>query len=78
MAQICSAVDTEFTPAATPFIIQVSTGTAALMRKTSSGGAFTYVATIGGNDSPIVDNPVAGAVYKFQAVSGTPVVSADQ
>ncbi len=78
MAQICSAVDTEFTPAATPFIVQCSTGTAALLRKTSSGDEFTYVATIGGNDAPIVDNPVAGAVYKFTAVSGTPVVSANQ
>lgn len=78
MTQICSAVDTEFTPSATPFIVQVTGGTAALYRKNASGAAYAQVAIIGGNESPIVDNPVSGAVYKFVTVSGTPTVSADQ
>jgi hypothetical protein len=73
-------LDTTFTPAAGDFIAQVTGGGAvSLMRKTASGAAaFAFVGTIQANTSVTVSNPVAGAVYKFTAVSGTPAVRADQ
>lgn len=77
MATICSNLSTEFTPAAGDFIAQVSGGSAALMRKNSSGAAFTLVGNIAGQ-AVIVSNPISGAVYRFDGFSGSPVVQADQ
>lgn len=76
MTTIASAVNTEFTPAAADFIVQV-TGTAALDRKNSSGAAFCQVGVIK-DASLIVSNPVAGAVFRFRADAGGAVVQADQ
>ena len=77
MASLVSAVDTEFTPAAGDFIASVVGGTAALVRKNSSGTAFAEVGRIS-NAGVIVSNPIAGAVYKFVSVSGSPTVQSDQ
>lgn len=77
MATIASALDTEFTPSNADFIVSVAGGTASLMRKNSSGGAFVEVARITSTGA-IVSNPIAGAVFKFVAVNGSPVVQADQ
>jgi len=76
MATIASALNTEFTPAAGDFIVQAIDGRAALLRKNSSGAGFAAVGVISG--AFIVDNPVAGAVYKLMAHEGTPTVQADQ
>lgn len=77
MATLTSALDTEFTPAAGDFIAQVTNGYASLARKNSSGAAFASVgAPITGAVN--VDNPIAGAVYKFVSYQGAPAVQADQ
>lgn len=76
MATLVSALETEFTPAAGDFIVQVTNGMANLLRKNTSGAPFSRVDCIG--SAVIVDNPVAGAIYKFQSVSGSPAVQADQ
>lgn len=78
MATLVSSLDTEFTPpAATPFNVQVTGGKASLLRKNSAGAAWSGVVAAF-NGAAIVDNPVAGAVYKFTDPSGTPIVQADQ
>lgn len=77
MATIASALATEFTPAAGDFVAQASGGAAQLQRKQSAGAEFVTVGLLH-NEGAIVSNPVAGAVYKFVAVIGTPVVQADQ
>jgi hypothetical protein len=76
MATIASALDTEFTPAAGDFIVQCTNGTASLMRKNSSGAAFASIGSV--SEAVNVDNPVAGAVYKFRRETGSPAVQADQ
>lgn len=76
MATIATALNTEFTPAVGDFIAQSTNGDAALMRKNSAGAGFAAVGVI--SEAAIVDNPVAGAVYKFVAHTGNPVVQADQ
>ena len=77
MATIVSALNTEFTPAVGDFNVQVTGGSASLMRKNSSGAAFAVVGNID-SQSVVVSNPVAGAVYRLDGFSGTPVVQADQ
>lgn len=77
MATLVSALATEFTPSAGEFIIQVTGGVAQLMRKNSSGAEFAAISDqLQGGYT--VSNPVAGAVYKFSAFSGSPIVQADQ
>lgn len=76
MATIASALDTEFTPAAGDFDVQVSGGAAELMRKQSAGAAFVSIGLLH-NEGAIVSNR-AGNVYKFVAAIGTPTVQADQ
>lgn len=77
MATLASALDTEFTPAVGDFIAQATGGNASLVRKNSAGAEFALV-TSTLNGAVVVSNPVAGAVYKFTAPSGTPLVQADQ
>ncbi len=69
--------NTEFTPAAGDFIIQATGGAISLVRKNSSGAGFASVGEVNAQ-ALIVDNPVAGAVYKWYRNSGVPVVQADQ
>jgi hypothetical protein len=76
MATLVSALNTEFTPEVGSFIAQTTGGEASLLRKNSAGAAFAAVGVI--EDAVIVDNPVAGAVYKFSASFGAPIVQADQ
>ena len=78
MATIASALNTPFTPAAGPFIAQVSGGRALLQRRNTAGAAWTNVGEIGADAAPMIENPVAGADYRFITASGTPVVQADQ
>jgi hypothetical protein len=78
MATLVSALDVEFTPpAAAPFNVQATGGNASLLRKNTAGAAWALI-TSTLNGSAIVDNPVAGAVYKFTATGGAPIVQADQ
>lgn len=77
MATLVSALDTEFTPAVGDFNVQVSSGTATLLRKNSAGSPFAVVqSAVAG--AFVCSNPVAGAVYKFSAPSSSTVVAADQ
>ncbi len=78
MAQICAAVNTPFIPEVGSFIVQCSAGAVALGRSAVTGGPYTDCGQITANSSFIVDNPVAGAEYRFTTISGTPVVRADQ
>lgn len=77
MATIASALNTEFTPATGKFAVQASGGAAELMRRQSAGAAFVRVGLLH-NEGADVSNDTPGAVYKFVAVIGTPVVQADQ
>lgn len=79
MAALVTALDTTFTPAAGDFIAQSTGAPANLLRKTANGAAnFALVGVVAAGQGVTVSNPVAGAVYKFTAVSGTPTVRADQ
>lgn len=64
----------EFTPAAGQFIVDV-VGSAELLSKGAAGAAtFVSVGVVSGR--AVVDNPVAGAVYKW---AGAPIsIRADQ
>lgn len=77
MATLASAVETEFTPAVGDFNVQVTGGVVTLLRKNTSGAAFSAVQPAF-SGAFICGNPVAGAVYKFAVTSGTPTVQADQ
>lgn len=71
-----NALNTDFTPAAGDFTVEVSGGAATLQAKAASGATFVTVGRID-NERRIVSNPVAGAIYRFQ--SGEAVtVRADQ
>lgn len=74
MTALVTAVDTEFTPAVGQFIAQVVGGSANLLRANASGQPFASVGMV--ESAVIVDNPVAGAIYKFVSASGA--VRADQ
>jgi hypothetical protein len=76
MASLVSALETEFTPAVGDFIISVTGVPATLLRKNSSGTAFAVVEA-GIVGAKICSNPIAAAVYKFQA-HGAATVQADQ
>jgi hypothetical protein len=78
MATIASAVNTAFVPGVGDFVVQCSTGIAELQRRGTNAAPWVTVGVISGSMAPIVSNPVAGAEYRFLAVSGTPVVQADQ
>lgn len=77
MATLTTALNASFTPTANPFIAQVSSGKARLERQNTSGAAWVVVGELD-NTGIIVDNPVAGANYRFTAMVGSPVVQADQ
>ncbi len=79
MATLTTALNTAFTPAVGDFIVQCSSGVAALERRNTAGAAWVSVGIVTGNDAPIVSNPVAGASYRFVQVGATTaVVQADQ
>jgi hypothetical protein len=79
MASLTTSLNTEFTPAAGTFDVQVTGGSAALLRKNSSSAAFTEVRGGPIIGAVVVDNPVAGAVYKLVSDQpGTVVVAVDQ
>lgn len=81
MAALVTAVDTDFTPAATPFTISVSVGAASLLRRSAAGTAWNTVRTemTASDSGQIVDNPVAGTIYRFVPAGGNPpTVRADQ
>lgn len=81
MATIASALETPFTPAATPFYIQVTGPGQAFLQARGNGSApwAAITAPIGGSQGAgIVQNPVAGVQYQFVATAGTPAVLAVQ
>ncbi|CAB4153161.1 hypothetical protein UFOVP607_52 [uncultured Caudovirales phage] len=77
MATLTSTIETEFTPAVGDFNVQVTGGTATLLRKNTTGAAFS-VAQPAFAGAYICNNPIAGAVFKFSAPTGAAVVQADQ
>lgn len=78
MATLTTALETDFTPAASDFNCQVTGGDAYLYRKQTTGAAWAIAGALQNGSAVTVSNPVAGAVYKFVARSGSPVVQADQ
>lgn len=79
MATIASDLNTEFVPAASPFRVQVTGGSASLQSAPAAGGTY-----VGGMLFPqitgavVVDNPVTGTAYKLIPVNGSPVVTVTQ
>lgn len=78
MATLTTALNTSFEPAVGQFVAQCSNGQVSLERRGTSGAAWVSVGFITPNSAPVIDNPVAGCQYRFVAVSGSPVVQADQ
>lgn len=81
MATLVSALNTDFTPAAGDFIVQVTGGNGILMRRDTSGAPMARVGpAISG--AVVVSNPVTGAIFQIQVAPGSTsqamVVQADQ
>jgi hypothetical protein len=77
MAVLTTALNTEFTPATGPFNVQVVGGDAYLWRKNSAAAAFTEVLGNPIAGAVIVDNEVAGAIYRLLSDDSV-TVSVDQ
>ena len=77
MATLTAALNTEFTPTAGDFNAQASGGIAILERKQTSGAAFAEAGRIH-NAAVVVSNPIAGAIFRFVAVTANVAVQADQ
>lgn len=81
MATIATQLNTVFTPAVGDFIVQVTNGTARLLRRNTAGAAWAPCAPVNGSleisGAVTINNPVTGAQYMFQS-NGTPTVQADQ
>jgi hypothetical protein len=69
MASLTTSTDTDFTPAAGDFNVQVI-GSVQLVRKNSAGAPFALVQSII-NGAVVVSNPVAGAVYRLTSMQGS-------
>jgi hypothetical protein len=71
-----------FTPAATPFYVQVTGGAAFLQSRGNGSAAWANITPPLSNPAPqagIIQNPVAAVEYQFVATGqGTPVVLATQ
>ena len=78
MTLLANALDTEFTPTKTGFVVQTTGGAVALFRKQDAAAAFVYVGQISNGQGYNVDNPFIGSVYKGVKVDGTPTFRADE
>lgn len=73
-----NSLDTDFFPAAGPFIVQVSgPNPVKLLRKNTSTDTFASVGYIDPETCKNVDNPVSGTVFRFHA-NGPATTRADQ
>lgn len=83
MATLKNTFDSDFTPAVGDFIVEVS-GTVRVLRKNTSASAkWSQVAEVSSLDrayppAAVISNPVAGAVYRFEAMTIGATVQADQ
>lgn len=77
MTTLVSALDTEFTPAAGPFNVDVPSGVATLLRKVPGASTFSVVQSVV-SGAHVCDNDIGSTVYKFTAPSSSTVVQADQ
>lgn len=77
MAALVTALATDFTPAVGDFIIQVTGGSASLVRRNVTGAATATVGVIDSGSAVICSNPIAGAVYQLVSSNGA-TVRADQ
>lgn len=78
-AVLTTAYATPFTPTGTVFNVQVTDGSAQLMRRNNGGAAWAPVEVLG--PGAYIINNVAGAIWKFTAPPGgttTAAVSADE
>jgi hypothetical protein len=78
MAVLTTTLGAEFTPAVGEFNVQVvGSGDAYLWRKNNSGATFVEVRGNPVAGAVLVDNPVAGAVYKLLSDDSV-TISVDQ
>jgi hypothetical protein len=70
MASLVTAFGTPFIPAAGDFIVSVTGGLAQLQRRNSAATPWANVDILGPDNAYTVENPVAGAEYKFIAPPG--------
>lgn len=79
MPLLTSTLDAEFTPAASPFRVQVAGGAVRVESRAVAGsGVYGWITTINDGDVRYIDNPVAGVGYRIAAASGSPTFRADQ
>ena len=79
MTTLTNALDTVFVPGVGDFIVQATPLPAFLDRRNTAGAAWAAVDGVPIVGALIVNNPVAGAEYRFRATpAGTTNVQADQ
>jgi hypothetical protein len=76
MTVLTTALNTEFTPTATTFAVNVTGGAANLERKLEGGTIFQNAGEIS-NFAPMVDN-VVGSSYRLVPTFGVPTVRATE
>ena len=78
MALLSSTLAADFTPAIGDFILQVDGGSVVLLRRNAGGQALAQCGSVGPGQAVVIANPVSGAVYQVQTLSGSPTFRADQ
>ena len=79
MANLTTALNTSFTPAAGDFIAQASGGLVWLQRRNTSSSVWVNIQpNVDALGAATVSNPVAGADYQFVSQYPNAIVSADQ
>ncbi len=79
MTTLTTSTGTVFVPAASPFAVQMTSGGAVVLRRRStSAAAWVDLTEIRGQGCIYIDNPVAGAEYVLDTITGQPVVQVDQ
>lgn len=76
MTVLTTALNTDFTPTATKFALNVSNGAVEVMRRLESGTIYQSIGQVS-NAAVMVDN-VVGSIYRLEARFGSPVVRATE
>lgn len=74
MPNLTTALNTEFTPTADKFSVEVTGGAVSILRKSAGGSVFQSIGDVS-NSGVNVEN-IVGCVYKFQRTFGNPTVVA--
>lgn len=76
MTVLTTALNTDFTPTATKFALNVTGGAVEVLRRLESGTIYQSVGTVS-NEAVMVDN-VIGSIYQLRPNFGVPTVRATE